>query len=146
MAGSRHRPGMDWVTRARPHVDRTATAWLVRRFIDPKARFSFVAPGQEPPKGATPFDMPGVKYGHRDGRCTFEVALAEHGLGKDKALAGMAAVVHDLDFRKGKHPDAAGVDAVLVGLLLSEPDDHKVLDKAAAVWDALYARYSKGAA
>jgi hypothetical protein len=134
---------MDWATRERPHVDRTSTAWLVRRFIDPKAKFTFIASGGEVPKGATPFDLPGVKYGHKGKRCTFEVAMQEHKLGSDAGLARVAALVNDLDFRVGKHPDGAGVDAVLVGLLLAEKDDHTVLEKSAVVWDALYARYSK---
>jgi hypothetical protein len=133
-----------WVTRERPHVDRTATAWLVRRFIDPKARFSFVASGEDAPPGATPFDMPGVAYGHQGTNlCTFEVALREHGLQKDPGLARVAALVHDLDFRVGKHPDGPGVDAILIGLLLAEKDDHGVLEKSATLFDALYARYSK---
>ncbi|MCA1811661.1 MAG: chromate resistance protein [Halobacteriales archaeon] len=134
---------MHWVTRERPHVDRTATAWLVQRFIDPKATFSFIASGDEVPAGATPFDLPGVKYGHQGTLCTFEVVLREYGL-KDPALARVAALVCDLDFRVGKHPDAPGVDAILIGLLLAEKDDANVLAKAASVWDALYAHYSKG--
>jgi hypothetical protein len=134
---------MHWATRARPHVDRTATAWLIHRFIDPKARFSFVSPGQDVPAGATPFDMPGVKYGHQGKLCTFEVALREHGLQKDSALAKVAAVVNDLDFRVGKHPDAPGVDSILIGILLGEKDDHKVLAKTDTMWEALYTRYAK---
>ncbi|MHB8634525.1 MAG: chromate resistance protein ChrB domain-containing protein [Thermoplasmatota archaeon] len=133
---------MHWVTRARPHVDRTATAWLVRRFIDPQARFSFIAPGDEPPHGATPFDLPGVKYGHQGGLCTVEVALREHGLERDAGLRGVAALVSDLDLRVGNHPDGPGVDAVLMGILLTEKDDQKVLEKTGLIWDALYARYS----
>ncbi len=134
---------MDWATRERPHVDRTATAWLIRRFIDPKAKISFIASGGDVPKGATPFDLPNVKYGHKGNLCTFEVAIKEHKLGADAGLAKVAELVNDLDFRVGKHPDAPGVDAVLIGLLLSEKDDHKVLDKAGIMWESLYARYTK---
>jgi hypothetical protein len=134
---------MHWVTRQRPHIDRTSTAWLVRRFIDPKAKFSFVAGGEDVPKGATPFDMPGVKYGHQGSLCTFEVALREHDLQEDPGLAKVAALIHDLDFHIGKHPDGPGVDSMLIGILLTEKDDHKVLEKTAPLFDALYARYSK---
>jgi hypothetical protein len=133
---------MLWATRERPHVDRTATAWLIRRFIDPKAKFTFIGSGEEPAKGATPFDLPGVKYGHQGKLCTFEVAIREHKL-DDPGLTKVAQLVNDLDLRVGKHPDAAGVDAILVGLLLSEKDDHQVLEKSAIMWDALHARYSK---
>jgi hypothetical protein len=131
---------MDWVTRARPHVDRCASAWLVRRFVDPGARFVFVAKGDAPPDGATPFDMPGVELGHRGRACTFETMLSHHGLGSDAALAGIAALVHDLDFRELKLPESPGLDAVLQGLVLAEADDHRVLERAAIVFDALYAR------
>ena len=133
---------MHWVTRARPHVDRTSTAWLIRRFIDPKAKLSFVTNGEALPKDATPFDMPGVKFGHQGDLCTFEVVVRDHKL-KEPGLARVAALVHDMDFRKGKHPDAGGVDAVLVGMLLTEKDDHRVVEKMELVWDALLARYAK---
>lgn len=133
---------MHWVTRARPHVDRTSTAWLIRRFIDPKVKFSFVASGEALPKDATPFDMPSVKFGHQGELCTFEVVVREHEL-KEPGLAQVAALVHDMDFHQNKHPDAAGVDAVLVGMLLMEKDDHRLVEKMGIVWDALLARYAK---
>src|SRR5205823_6142001 len=76
---------MRWATRARPHVDRCGTAWLIRRFVDPGAQFVFVAPGGEAPKDATPFDMPGVEYGHKGGDCTFETTMKKHALEKDAA-------------------------------------------------------------
>lgn len=103
----------------------------------------FLSSGEEPAKGVTPFDLPGVKYGHQGKLCTFEVAIKEHDLHGDEALARVASLVNDLDFHVGKHPDASGVDAILIGLLLSEKDDHQVLAKSAVVWEALYARYGK---
>jgi len=127
---------MQWTTRPRPHVDRCATAWLVRRFVDPHATFVFA---ESPPAGATPFDLPGVKYGHHGNDCTFETVLKEHKLGKDKALAGVAALVHDLDMHEMKRDESAGLDAILRGILLAEKDDHKVVERAALVFDALYA-------
>lgn len=127
---------MLWSTAPRPHVDRCATAWLIRRFIDPEARFVF-GPA---PAGATPFDMPGAAYGHHGDACTFETTLAKHGLDKDPALADLAALVHDLDFHRMRRAESAGLDAVLTGILLDEPDDQRALVRAFAVFDALHAR------
>lgn len=132
--------GATWVTRARPHVDRCATAWLVRRFLDPKARFSFIAPGAALPKGSVGYDMPGAAHGHRGRLCTFEALLRDRGLGRDKALRRVAALVHDVDFHLLREPEGPGLDAVLTGLLLAEEDDAAVLAGAFVVFDALYAR------
>lgn len=126
---------MHYVTTPRPHVDRCATAWLLKRFVDPDATFHF---GAGPP-GAVPFDVPGAKLGHRGGGCTFETALEDHGL-DDPALRALAALVHDLDMHEMALPESAGLDAILQGLRLAEPDDHKVLERASLVFDALYAR------
>lgn len=135
---------MEYVTTARPHVDRCATAWLLRRFVDRDARFRFVQPGEEMPKDAEPFDVPGARMGHRGDKCTFESVLADHGLDKDPALAAVARLVHDVDMHEMALPESAGLDAVLTGLRLAESDDHRVLERAALVFDALYAR-AKGA-
>lgn len=131
---------MKWATRARPHVDRCGTAWLIRRFIDPRAEFVFVQPGTDVPPGLEPFDMPNVRYGHRGRDCTFETVMKEHKLDKDPGLRGVAAIVHDLDLHEMKLPESAGLDAILKGLKMAEPDDHAVLDKSAIVFEALYAR------
>ena len=144
MRRARVAAGMLWATRARPHVDRCGTAWLIRRFIDPKAEFVFVQPGSDVPAGAEPFDMPNVKLGHRGKDCTFETVMKEHKLEKDPGLRGVAAIVHDLDMHENKLPETAGLDAILKGLKLAESDDHKVLDKASALFDALYARAKGG--
>lgn len=131
---------MDWVTRARPHVDRCGTAWLLKRFVDREARFRFVEAGGELPADATPFDLPGVKHGHRGEMCTFEVVMADYKLAGDPALARVAALVHDVDLHEMKLPESPGLDAVLTGLRLAEPSDERVLHRAAHVFDALYAR------
>lgn len=131
---------MLWVTTARPHVDRCGTAWLITRFIDKAATFAFIQPNDEVPKGGTPFDLPGVEYGHQGDACTFEVAVQKHGLDKDEALARVAQLVHDVDFHKMKLPESAGLDAILYGLKLTEPDDHRVLENSYIVFDSLYAR------
>lgn len=132
--------GALWVTRARPHVDRCGTAWLVKRFVDPKARFRFLAPGAASPRGAIGFDMPEGQHGHRGKLCTFEALMRDEGLNKDPALRRVAALVHDVDFHALREPEGPGLDAVLNGLLLHEPDDRAVLARAFDVFDALYAR------
>lgn len=131
---------MQWATRARPHVDRCGSAWLIKRFIDPQASFAFAPPGAEFPLGATPFDVPGAKAGHRGESCTFETLVADHKLGSDPGVAALARLVHDIDFHLLELPESPGLDAILRGLVLAEPDDQKVLERAWAVFDALYAR------
>lgn len=137
---ARPKPGRRWATTRRPHVDRCATAWLLRRFVDPKARFVFLEPGAPVPRGATPFDLPGAALGHHGRRCTFDAAVRAFGLERDPALRRVADLVRDLDLHEGKRPEGAGLAAVLDGLLLAEPDDRRVLAHAAVVFDALYAR------
>ena len=94
---------MKWVTRRSIHVNRTATGWLIRRFLDPQAEILFVEPGEvagvQEREGATGFDAPGARYAHRDarGRCSFE-ALVEERLPEDTALRSLATIVHGADF------------------------------------------------
>jgi hypothetical protein len=129
---------MQWVTTARPHVDRCATAWLLKRFVDKDATFAFVTPGAPLPPKATPFDLPGTKHGHHDDDCTFETVVKLSKLEKDAGLAGVARIVHDLDMHQMKRAESAGLDAILKGLVLAELDDHRVLERAFSVFDALY--------
>ncbi len=132
--------GRRWVTRPRPHVDRCASAWLIRRFIDRRPRFAFIAEGGRL-RGAIPFDMMGVQFGHRGEDCTFETLLKEFGLERDAALRALAQIVHDMDLKDGKfgRPEAPGVEAVLRGLAGKTRDDRRLLHEAEAVFDALYA-------
>src|SRR5205807_8542947 len=91
--------GRVWVTRAHIHVDRMACGWLIRRFIDPDARFAFVDPAREPlPDGAIPFDVADVEFGHHGDRCSFETFLVVLGL-DDPALAAISQIVHDIDLK-----------------------------------------------
>jgi hypothetical protein len=132
---------MLWVTRPHPHIDRTACAWLVRRFIDPEANFAFAAdPEGARALGGTPFDMRGVELGHREGRCSFETILHTYGL-SDPALHEIAAMVHDadLDDEKFQSPEAPGLDAIVRGLGLVIPDDQELLVLTDRVYDGLYA-------
>ncbi len=132
---------MLWVTRPHPHIDRTACAWLIRRFVDPAAGFAF-APDPEAAAalGGTPFDMRGVELGHHAGRCSFETILERYAL-TDPALHEIAAMVHDadLDDDKFRTPEGPGLDAIVRGLGMTIPDDHELLALTDRVYDGLYA-------
>ena len=132
---------MLWVTRPQPHIDRTACAWLIRRFVDPEATFAF-APDRQSAEalGGTPFDMRGVELGHHDGGCSFETMLRRYDL-TDPALHEIAAMVHDadLDDDKFRSPESAGLDAIVRGLGLVTPDDQELLRFTQRVYDGLYA-------
>src|SRR5687767_767753 len=121
-AGRSRERGMDYVTHARPHVDRCATAWLLQRFVDKDARFHFVEPGAALPTHAAPFDLPGAKMGHRGDKCTFESVVEDHGLDRDPALVAVARLVRDVDMHVMEMPESAGLDAILAGLKLAERD------------------------
>jgi hypothetical protein len=136
---------MKWITRARPKTDRIACPWLIRRFIDPDAEILYV-PKEEvlelaAAEGAHSFDAPGARYDHRDGLCTFEVLIEDYDLGADLALARLAKIVHAADIESELHTDPAGPGLLAVGLggLDVEGDDHRLLDRATFVYDALYA-------
>ena len=131
--------GRLWVTRPRPGVDRLASAWLIRRFIDREARFGFVADRDAAPPGAVPFDMFGVEFTHRGGSCTFE-ALCDLFRLQDPALTSMAAIVHDLDLKDGRFGagEAATVGLLIEGLRLTHPDDNVLLVEGISLFEALY--------
>ncbi len=145
---------MKWVTRHTIRVNRTATAWLVRRFVDPAAELVFVAPEQVADvqaKGAVGFDAPGARYPHRDaeGRCSFAAHALEH-RPDDAALCELARIVHGADFADaaGLTPESAGLRAISRGFPLVAKDDHEIVEKASFVYDALYStlqeRFSRG--
>lgn len=131
--------GRRWVTRPRPHVDRIASAWLIRRFIDPDAVFVF-APPAEFPADAVPFDAPGTLLSHHGEDCTFETLVKRAGL-RDRRLARLAQVVHEADLRDGKYPreEARGIDVAIRALLAAFADDHQVLEHGLALFEGLYA-------
>jgi hypothetical protein len=139
----RHRAdyqGRLWVTRPRPYIDRCASAWLIRRFIDRRPRFGFVADGGKL-RGGIPYDMAGAAFGHRGEECTFETMVKQFGLGHDPALRAMAEIVHDIDLKDSKfgRPESVGVNAVLRGLAEGVRDDHRLLRESETVFDGLYA-------
>jgi hypothetical protein len=130
--------GRRWVTRPRPHIDRIASAWLIKRFIDPDAEFLF-APPAEFPKDAVPFDAPGVELSHQGEDCTFETLIKRAHL-RDRRLLRLAEVVHEADLRDGKyvHEEARGIDVAVRALLAASPDDHQVLAQGMAMFEGLY--------
>jgi hypothetical protein len=130
---------MRWATRAGVHVDRTACAWLIRRFVDPEAEFVFVHDPDEVPADATPFDMRGVELSHRGGACTFETMLASYGI-DDPALEDIARIVHeaDLDDERFDAPEAAGLDVIVRGLSLVADSDEHMLELTGPIYDGLY--------
>jgi hypothetical protein len=133
--------GRTWVTRQDVFVDRIASAWLIRRFIDPKARFKFTASKTHQPKaGEVRFDMFEAEYTHEGDRCTFETLLARAGL-RDGALRAIGEIVHDIDCKDARfgREEAAGVAAMLRGLVRAHPDDLKRLERGGVVFDDLYA-------
>ena len=129
-----------WVTRQGVQVDRIASAWLIRRFIDPDARFKFVpGTGYAAQPGDLRFDMFEGEFTHRGERCTFEVLLAESGL-DDLALGAIAEIIHDIDLKDGKYgrDEAAGIRTLISGIASAHNDDIQRLQRGAAVFDDLY--------
>ena len=135
--------GRRWVTRPRPHIDRIASAWLIKRFIDTDAEFLF-APPAEFPQDAIPFDAPGVELSHQGEDCTFETLVKRASL-RDRRLKRLSEIVHEADLRDGKYPheEARGIDVAVRALLAASIDDHQVLAQGMALFEGLYATTSR---
>ncbi len=132
--------GATWVTRTGIHVDRMASAWLIRRFIDERAKFRFVLPkSYRHKKGELRFDMFDGEYTHQGDLCTFEVLLETFEL-DDPALARIAEVVHDIDLKDDKHqrPEKAGIETLINGIAAAHAKDDARLSRASAALDDLY--------
>jgi len=127
-----------WATRAGVHIDRAACAWLIRRFLDPQAKFVFVADPADIPADATPFDVRGAELGHVGGDCSFETILRRYEL-TDPVLWRIAEAVHEADLDDGRFdaPEAAGLDVLLRGLSMTGTDE-RTLAVAAALFDGLH--------
>ena len=134
---------MKWVTWEIIGVDRMACAWLIRRFIDPKAKFQFIARDAAVPTDAEPFDIPGVRLSHHGGHCSFHAMLREYKL-TDPVLARIARIIDEADtVQEVKiEPAAAGLDLICSGLRRTCPDDATAIDKGAMIYEALYAQLS----
>lgn len=136
-------PGTTWVTRRDIHVDRMASAWLIRRFIDPEARFKFVpARGYEPLAGELRFDMFDAEYTHVGERCSFQTLLDRFGL-TDPALAAIGEVVRDIDCKDAKYgrPETPGIAAMMGAIAGSGADDPDRLVRSAPVFEGLLAHF-----
>jgi hypothetical protein len=134
-----------WVTRQNIHVDRIACSWLIRRFIDPEARFRFVAGKMyEPRNGELRFDMFDAEFTHDGDKCSFEVLIERFGL-RDPGLRAIAEIVHDIDLKDGKfgRPDADGVARVITALAASAKDDDDRVARGSALFEDLHKLYAR---
>ena len=138
--------GRRWMTRRNLHIDRLASAWLIRQFIDKRPRFYFVA-DYETVDGAIPFDMFGAEFPHHGEDCTFETMLKRFGLSDSRALREIAEIIHDIDLKDDKFHrlEAAGLNAIINGLSEVLRDDRKLLQQCGAIFDGLYALLGQGA-
>lgn len=132
-----------WATRARPWVDRLACAWLIHRFIDPKARFTWLKDPMRCPARAIGFDFDGAAFSHVGARVTFEVLLASFGLDDDAALTRLGGLVHYLDIGGVPVAEATGLEMVLNGMRQQYADDGKLLREASKAFDYLYISYTE---
>lgn len=132
-----------WATRARPWVDRLASAWLIKRFIDPRARFVWLKKPKDCPRRALGFDFDGAAFTHIGARVTFEVLLASFGLETDKGLARLGQLVHFLDVGGVPVPEAAGVETILDGARRQHKNDDRLLAEAVKTFDYLYNAYAQ---
>jgi hypothetical protein len=139
--------GRLWITRPRPGVDRMSSAWLIRRFVDPAARFGFAADRETLPSDeAIPFDMFGVEFSHHGDGCTFETLCRAFGI-QEPAIDRIAAVVHDLDLKDGRFgaPDTPTVGALVDGLQLATAEDGLLLERGIVLFESLYLAFAQAA-
>jgi len=136
--------GRKWVTRKNLHIDRLASAWLIREFIDKRPRFYFVAENERI-EGGIPFDMFDAEFTHVGENCTFETLLKRFGLTQIDALREIAEIVHDIDLKDDKFQrlEATGLNAIIDGLSKLLKDDRRLLQQASVIFDALYSRVSQ---
>ena len=135
---------MRYCTRENVHVDRNASAWLIKRFLDPDAEFVFVQ-GETPAPNAIPFDMFGVEWGHHDNHCTFETILAIHEL-DDPILKQIGHIIHGADITADADEtlESPGIDVLFRGLRLVSESDDQALERGLIIMDALYAALESG--
>jgi hypothetical protein len=131
--------GRTWVTRPRPGVDRMSSAWLIRRFIDPAAKFAFRATSPARTSKDVPFDMFGVEFGHDGDRCTFEVLAGRFHI-DDPAVKRIGEIVHDVDLKDGRygHPETTIVHDLVEGLRRAHADDQTLLEHGMTMFGGLF--------
>lgn len=137
--------GRTWVTRKGIHIDRMASAWLIRRFVDAEARFKFVpARGYRPEPRELRFDMFEADFTHEGDRCTLEILIERIGV-NEPGLKPIAAIVHDIDLKDSKfaRPETAGIDRLIAGIAMAHKDDETRLSRASAVFDDLYEYFTR---
>lgn len=135
---------MNWVTWENIAVDRMGCIWLIHRWIDAKAQFLFVPMGKKPlPKNAEPFDIPGTRFSHHRGHCTFHSLLKEYQL-KDPILGRIANIIDEADIIQdiNLEPAAPGLDMICRGIRLNSPSDEVAFERGKLIYDALYAQLS----
>ncbi|HHT9119555.1 MAG TPA: chromate resistance protein ChrB domain-containing protein [Candidatus Hypogeohydataceae bacterium YC41] len=137
--------GKKWATRKRPHVDRLASAWLIRKFIDPHAEFLFLKAGEKIPGEAIPFDMLGAEFSHQGEDCTMETLLKKFVI-KDPAAWEIARIVHDGDLKDGKYgkEEAKGLNLFLKGMADMHKDDKGLLEEGIRLFECLYRALKRG--
>ena len=136
--------GRTWVTRQGVQVDRIASAWLIRRFIDPEARFKFVpGAGYVPQQGELRFDMFEGEFTHQGDRCSFEVLVA-HAKLDDPALVAIGEIIHDIDLKDGKYgrEEAGGIRTLIAGIASKPNNDEQRLARGAVLLDDLYSSFA----
>jgi hypothetical protein len=139
---------MKWVTWQNIGIDRMACIWLIRRWIDPQAEFLFVPAGiHSLPKGTEPFDIPGVRYSHHRGQCSFHTLINEKGL-KDPILFQIASIIDEADIVQeiNVEPVAPALDLLCRGLRQISKDDHEALERGCLLYEAMYAELSESKA
>jgi len=134
-----------YVTRENVHVDRCASAWLIRRFIDSDAEFLFVEADDTLPDGAIPYDMAGVEWGHRGNKCTFETLIEIHAL-SDPVLLQIAEIIHGADFVDDFDAslESPGIDLLMRGMRLTASSDYEALVRGDLVMNSLYEAIAQG--
>jgi len=138
-------PGRSWVTRADVNVDRIGSAWLIRRFIDRKARFKFVdGRDYRPRRGELRFDMTGAEYTHVGDDCTFQTLVKRFHL-SDQALGALGEIIHDIDCKDElfKRPETSGIERLIRGIVRSAAEDRVRIERGAAMLDDLYQSFSR---
>ncbi|MFN8636168.1 MAG: chromate resistance protein [Chloroflexota bacterium] len=133
---------MRWVTWENVGVDRIGCAWLIRHCIDAEATFELIAEGQPPPEDeAEPFDIPGTRLSHHEGRSSFHTIVREYGL-DDPILHRIAQIVDEADVTQEVlvEPAAPGLDLICRGIRLTSPDDRVAIERGHLIYDALYAQ------
>ena len=137
--------GRTWATRARPWADRLASAWLIKRFIDPRAKLLWLKSPKDCPKRAVGYDFDGAEFTHVGAKVTFEVLLASFGLEGDPALERIGAVIHYLDTGGVSVPEAVGLEAMLRGAQRLIDDDDSLVNEAGKLFQFLHVHYTASA-